>query len=57
MQIDRNSRATYYRLLISLVQDGLRRDVPHLRFYMLSRARKTHVREKLKNIFKEKYFC
>ena len=32
----------------NVVQDGLQRDDSHLCFYMLSRAQKTHVREKLK---------
>ena len=46
---DENSTAnarTIFRY--GTVQDGLRRDVSHLRFYMLSRARKTDVREKIK---------
>ena len=36
------------RMGMQVVQDGLRRDVSQLHFYMLSRARKTDVREKIK---------
>ena len=36
------------RMGMQVVQDGLRRDVSHLHFYMLSRARKTDVQEKIK---------
>ena len=39
-----------------LLQDGLRRDVSHLRFYVLLRAPKTLVREKLKK-YPKKYIC
>jgi len=39
------------------VQAALRRDVSHLRFYVLSRAPKTLVREKLKEDINEIFFC
>ena len=37
------------------LQDGLQRDVSDLQFYVLSRASKTRVREKLKE--KVRYVC